>query len=162
MLASRYVFYTQESLKVLHVENKKKIIMIGTIALFSTSLLFQSDLSLAEEQIYSPVDPNQRVEPVEPTEPSSTTSSMEIAPIESSTTESTTQEQPEKQPQKKPEEKPMKRRKRFLDDSFFSNESNQFIALNSGSGGGDDGHGEAQLVETLRLLSGVAFYGRKK
>lgn len=140
------------------------MIIMGTIALFSTSLLFQRT-SLADD-VFSPINPNQKVEPVEPssTTPESTASSVEIASMEpektkDSVSEKSNKKQPEQNAAKK---KPVKRKKRYLDDSFFSNSSNQFITLNNGAPGGADDLADSQLVETMKVLSGIALYGRKK
>lgn len=144
--------------------NKKKMIIMGTIALFSTSLLFQHT-SLADD-VFSPVNPNQKVKPVEQsnTTPETASSSVEIASMEPEGTKSSVSEKPSKKPPKKKsaKEKHVKRKKRYLDDSFFSNEDNQFAALNNGSSGGADDLADAQLVETMKVLSGIALYGRKK
>ncbi|MDU5335447.1 hypothetical protein [Enterococcus sp.] len=147
------------------MENKKKMIIMGTIALFSTSLLFQNT-SLADD-VFSPINPNQKVKPVESSSstPETTESSVEVASMEPDrTTDSSTEKQSKKQPEKKSaKEQTVKRKKRYLDDSFFSNESNQFTTLNSsGTPGGSDDFTDARLAETMKVLSGIALYGRKK
>lgn len=146
------------------MENKKKMIIMGTIALFSTSLLFQNT-SLADD-VFSPINPNQKVKPIESssTTQETTASSVEIASMEPEGTKDSVSEKPsKKQPEKKAvKEKSVKRKKRYLDDSFFSNESNQFTTLNNGTSGGADDLSGAQLVETMKVLSGIALYGRKK
>lgn len=146
------------------MENKKKMIIMGTIALFSTSLLFQNT-SLADD-VFSPINPNQKVKPIESssTTQETTASSVEIASMEPEGTKDSVSEKPSKKQSEKRavKEKSVKRKKRYLDDSFFSNESNQFTNLNNGTSGGADDLSGAQLVETMKILSGIALYGRKK
>lgn len=146
------------------MENKKKIVVLGTLVLFSTALLLQEDVSFANDTIYSPVDPNQEVKPVAPSDvPEEKTTESSVPVVR---TESSSKEQPKAKkqtPKKETEKKTMKRKKLYLDEAFFTNDFNhQAIALNGGSSGGGQGHSEAQLTETLKLLSGVAIYGRRK
>lgn len=140
------------------MENSKKIILIGSVVLFSTSLMMSDHVS-AEGPIYNPVDPNQRVEPLAPSQKETTESSVEKAVVETEPSE--TEEKPV-QAEKPTQKKTMKRKKRYLTDSFFSNESNQFFTMNGDDTGGDGSSHKQELTETLQVLSGVALYGRKK
>lgn len=149
------------------MDNRSKLIMIGTLSL---SLFCQGKLVAAQGEIYNPNDPAQQVVPIEAQPhpaaakavPEVGVPNTETEPVktEAKPTETATIRSADPLREIKP-----KTKKLFLDEAFFNNlEKQRSILAKSHPGGGGDGGAsvyDVQLVMTLKILTGIAIYGRR-
>ncbi|EOH71523.1 hypothetical protein [Enterococcus malodoratus] len=142
---------------------KKNILFtLAVVCLLSLFSTIDSENVYGENQILNPVDPQEAVNPIPPEEKAE--SSSKNLP-EASTVESTSETKPETLKQKTPA--PVKKKKKknprtFITDDFFS--ANAIALLDDGrsdGAGGQDREEEDQLVQVVKLLSGVVLHGRK-
>ncbi|MBV7391133.1 hypothetical protein [Enterococcus alishanensis] len=143
---------------------KKKFLLSGSLLLLS-SLILGSQISKAENNIYSPDDPNQKVVPIEPTQQSNTAETSDTSEVVPYVEKETAAKQKKKVKKtkiaKKQRRKTENQKKLLLNQAFFSDKY-QATSAQPSFGGGQDGVEEPQLIKTVQLLTGIAFYGRKK
>lgn len=142
---------------------KKNILFtLAVVCLLSLFSTIDSENVYGENQILNPVDPQEAVNPIPPEE--KTESSSKNLP-EASTVESTSETKPETSKPKTPASAKKKKKKNprtFITDDFFS--ANAIALLDDGrsdGAGGQDREEEDQLVQVVKLLSGVVLHGRK-
>ncbi|BBM19270.1 hypothetical protein G15_2944 [Enterococcus avium] len=123
---------------------KKNILFtLAVVCLLSLFSTIDSENVYGENQILNPVDPQEAVNPIPPEEKAE--SSPKNLP-EASTVESTSETKPETSKQKTPAS------------------ANAIALLDDGrsdGAGGQDREEEDQLVQVVKLLSGVVLHGRK-
>lgn len=142
---------------------KKNILFtLAIVCLLSLFSTIDSENVYGENQILNPVDPQEAVNPIPPEE--KTESSSKNLP-EASTVESTSETKPETSKPKTPAPAKKKKKKNprtFITDDFFS--ANAIALLDDGrsdGAGGQEREEEGQLVQVVKLLSGVVLHGRK-
>lgn len=147
------------------MDNRRKLLMLGTLTL---SLLWQGKLVNAQGEIYSPNDPTQQVVPTEaqarpaPSVPVSEISVPDTETKAAAAKPETNQTAPSKATDPLKEVRP-KGKKLFLDDTFFAKIEKQKPILRTPHPGGEGGIPmyDIQLIMTLKILTGIAVYGRR-
>ncbi|WP_057895018.1 hypothetical protein [Lacticaseibacillus brantae] len=148
------------------MQNKMSFKLFATLAVFSASLMFSSQVNADSGTVYSPVDPNQEVKPVTPSAQADVpaSSSSSTPPPKAPAVPAESKAPSESKPKAPARPKKTKSHKKLLiNQDLFNEASTQLAIMNdTDPGGGNGGHSDANLTAMVEMLSGSALYGRRK